>query len=440
MKSLKKSRLKMGRSVVVLGTQWGDEGKGKIVDLLTEQAAVVARFQGGHNAGHTLVIKGEKTVLHLLPSGILRDKVTCIIGNGVVLSMEALITEISRLEERGVSVRPKLKISASCPLILPSHAALDQAREKRLGSEKIGTTGRGIGPAYEDKVARRGIRVGELFNQAHFATRLEEVLEYHNFMLKHYYGVETIDFASTLEKSLALGEQIKPMVSDTIEILHAHRKANDNILFEGAQGSLLDIDHGTYPFVTSSNTTAGGTATGSGYGPLYLDYVLGITKAYTTRVGSGPFPTELFDKTGAHLAAVGKEKGATTGRDRRCGWFDAAAVRLAIRINSVSGICLTKLDVLDGLETIKVCTGYKGVEADASSYLMNMDSYQNLEPVYVELPGWSESTVGIKNLDQLPRNALDYIRYIEKIIEAPVDIISTGPDREETIILRHPFG
>ncbi len=429
----------MGRSVVVLGTQWGDEGKGKIVDLLTEQAAVVARFQGGHNAGHTLVIKGEKTVLHLLPSGILRDNVTCVIGNGVVLSMDALMTEITRLEERGVVVRPKLKISASCPLILPSHAALDQAREKRLGNEKIGTTGRGIGPAYEDKVARRGLRVGELFNEAHFAARLKEVLEYHNFMLANYYGVDTIDFESTLANTLALGEQIRPMVSDTIEILHSHRKANDNILFEGAQGSLLDIDHGTYPFVTSSNTTAGGTATGSGFGPLYLDYVLGITKAYTTRVGSGPFPTELFDDTGVHLATVGKEKGATTGRARRCGWFDAAAVRLAIRINSVSGICLTKLDVLDGLETIKVCTGYKGVDADASSYLMNMDSYQDLEPEYVELPGWSESTVGIKSLDELPANALAYIRYIEKIIEAPVDIISTGPDREETIILRHPF-
>ncbi len=429
----------MGRSVVVLGTQWGDEGKGKIVDLLTEQAAVVARFQGGHNAGHTLVIKGEKTVLHLLPSGILRDNVTCVIGNGVVLSMDALMTEITRLEERGVVVRPKLKISASCPLILPSHAALDQAREKRLGNEKIGTTGRGIGPAYEDKVARRGLRVGELFNEAHFAARLKEVLEYHNFMLANYYGVETIDYESTLANTLALGEQIRPMVSDTIEILHGHRKANDNILFEGAQGSLLDIDHGTYPFVTSSNTTAGGTATGSGFGPLYLDYVLGITKAYTTRVGSGPFPTELFDDTGVHLATVGKEKGATTGRARRCGWFDAAAVRLAIRINSVSGICLTKLDVLDGLETIKVCTGYKGVDADASSYLMNMDSYQDLEPEYVELPGWSESTVGIKSLEQLPANALAYIRYIEKIIEAPVDIISTGPDREETIILRHPF-
>ncbi len=430
----------MGRSVVVLGTQWGDEGKGKIVDLLTEQVAVVARFQGGHNAGHTLVINGEKTVLHLLPSGILRDNVTCVIGNGVVLSMEALINEITRLEERHISVRPKLKISASCPLILPSHAALDQARERRLGSEKIGTTGRGIGPAYEDKVARRGIRVSELFNATHFSTRLKEVMEYHNFMLKNYYGADEVDYELTLEQSLALGEQIKPMVSDTIEILHGHRKADDNILFEGAQGSLLDIDHGTYPYVTSSNTTAGGTATGSGYGPLYLDYVLGITKAYTTRVGSGPFPTELFDSTGKHLAAVGKEKGATTGRDRRCGWFDAAAVRLAIRINSVSGICLTKLDVLDGIETIKVCTGYKGIDPDTSSSLMNMDSYEKLEPVYVELPGWSESTVGVKNLDQLPKNALAYIRYIEKIIEAPVDIISTGPDREETIILRHPFG
>jgi len=429
----------MGRSVVVLGTQWGDEGKGKIVDLLTEQAAVVARFQGGHNAGHTLVIKGEKTVLHLLPSGILRDGVTCVIGNGVVLSMAALISEIEKLEERQISVRPKLKISSACPLILPSHVALDQAREIRLGNEKIGTTGRGIGPAYEDKVARRGIRVGELFNAELFAERLKEVMEYHNFMLKNYYGYDEIDYAKTLAELLQLGEQVKPMVSDTIEILHGHRKAQDNILFEGAQGSLLDIDHGTYPYVTSSNTTAGGTATGSGFGPLYLDYVLGITKAYTTRVGSGPFPTELFDEVGAHLADVGKEKGATTGRARRCGWFDAVAVRLAIRINSVSGICLTKLDVLDGLDTIKVCTGYKGVHFDASSTLMNLDSCQNIEPVYVELPGWKESTFGIKSLDELPENAKAYIRYIEKIIEAPVDIISTGPDREETIVLRHPF-
>lgn len=429
----------MGRSVVVLGTQWGDEGKGKIVDLLTEQAAVVARFQGGHNAGHTLVIRGEKTVLHLLPSGVLRDGVCCVIGNGVVLSMEALLSEITRLEERGIAVRPKLKISASCPLILPTHVALDQAREKRLGSEKIGTTGRGIGPAYEDKVARRGIRIGELFNEEHFSARLKEVMEYHNFLLTNYYGVEALDYDEVLASSLTLGEQLKPMVSDTIEILHGHRKANDNILFEGAQGSLLDIDHGTYPYVTSSNTTAGGTATGSGFGPLYLDYVLGITKAYTTRVGSGPFPTELFDDVGAHLATIGKEKGATTGRDRRCGWFDAAAVRLAIRINSVSGICLTKLDVLDGLETIKVCTGYKGVDSDTSSCLMNLDAYQKLEPIYVELPGWKESTYGAKSLDDLPQNARDYISYIEKAIEAPVDIISTGPDREETIILRHPF-
>ena len=430
----------MGRSVVVLGTQWGDEGKGKIVDLLTEQAAVVARFQGGHNAGHTLVIKGEKTVLHLLPSGILREGVTCVIGNGVVLSMEALMNEIRRLEERQISVRPKLKISASCPLILPSHVALDQAREQRLGNWKIGTTGRGIGPAYEDKVARRGIRVGELSSEQHFTERLKEVLDYHNFMLKNYYGVEAIDYARTLEESLALGAEIRPMVADTIEILHSHRKAGDNIMFEGAQGSLLDIDHGTYPYVTSSNTTAGGTATGSGFGPLYLDYVLGITKAYTTRVGSGPLPTELFDEVGAHLAAVGKEKGATTGRDRRCGWFDAVAVNLSIRINSVSGICLTKLDVLDGLETIKVCVGYKGVAANTSSCLMNFDSYENLEPVYVELPGWKESTFGAKSLDELPENARAYIRFIEETIEAPVDVISTGPDREETIILRHPFG
>ena len=429
----------MGRSVVVLGTQWGDEGKGKIVDLLTEQASVVARFQGGHNAGHTLVIKGEKTVLHLLPSGILRDGVACVIGNGVVLSLAALISEIEKLEERQIAVRPKLKISASCPLILPSHVALDQAREVRLGNEKIGTTGRGIGPAYEDKVARRGIRVAELFNEKLFAERLKEVMEYHNFMLKNYYGADEVDYTSTLAELLRLGELVKPMVADTIEILHSHRKAQDNILFEGAQGSLLDIDHGTYPYVTSSNTTAGGTATGSGFGPLYLDYVLGITKAYTTRVGSGPFPTELFDEVGAHLADVGKEKGATTGRARRCGWFDAAGVRLAIRINSVSGICVTKLDVLDGLETIKVCTGYKGVDLDASSSLMNLDSCQNLEPVYVELPGWKESTFGAKSLADLPENARAYIRYIEQVIEAPVDIISTGPDREETIILRHPF-
>jgi len=429
----------MAKSVVVLGTQWGDEGKGKIVDLLTDQAKVAVRFQGGHNAGHTLVINGKKTILHLLPSGILRESVDCVIGNGVVISLEALLKEIEGLESTGIEVRDRLKISGACPLILPSHIALDQAREFKQGSAKIGTTGRGIGPAYEDKVARRGIRLASILNAEHFASKLAELMEYHNFMLSNYYEVATVDYQETLDQYLQLAERVRPMVVDTIDILHKHRKNADNILFEGAQGSLLDIDHGTYPFVTSSNTTAGGTATGSGFGPLYLDYVLGITKAYTTRVGSGPFPTELFDDIGKHLATVGHEKGATTGRDRRCGWFDACAVKLAMRINSVSGICLTKLDVLDGLDTIKVCTGYAGVGDNTSGSLMDIESYKTLEPIYKELPGWKESTVGAKGLDDLPQNARDYIQYIEKTVEVPVDIISTGPDREETIVLRHPF-
>ncbi|MCB1670595.1 MAG: adenylosuccinate synthase [Gammaproteobacteria bacterium] len=424
----------MGKSVVVLGTQWGDEGKGKIVDLLTDQAKVVVRFQGGHNAGHTLVIEGQKTVLHLLPSGILRVDVDCLIGNGVVLSLNALWEEISELEARGIPVRERLKISGACPLILPTHVALDQARDTRLG-----TTGRGIGPAYEDKAARRGIRLAEALKEEQFTAKLEGLMDYHNFVLEKYYGVSPVDFRQTLEQQLELVVKIRPMVRDTIEILHGHRKQGDNILFEGAQGSLLDIDHGTYPFVTSSNTTAGGTATGSGYGPLYLDYVLGITKAYSTRVGTGPFPTELFDEVGRHLATVGHEKGATTGRDRRCGWFDAAGVRQAIRVNSISGICLTKLDVLDGLETVKVCTGYQGDGDSVSSWLMNVDGGNALQPVYEELPGWQESTVGVRELDQLPENARAYIHFIENIIEAPVDIISTGPDRAETIVLRHPF-
>jgi adenylosuccinate synthase len=429
----------MAKSVVVLGTQWGDEGKGKIVDLLTDQASVAVRFQGGHNAGHTLVINSEKTVLHLLPSGILRDSVTCVIGNGVVLSLDALVKEITALEDKQIFVRDRLRISGACPLILPSHIALDQARELKKGEGKIGTTGRGIGPAYEDKVGRRGIRLAETLNEDRFAEKLKELTEYHNFMLENYYGVEPVDFETTLESQLTLARNLRPLIDDTIDLLHNRRKEGADILFEGAQGSLLDIDHGTYPFVTSSNTTAGGTATGSGYGPLYLDYVLGITKAYTTRVGSGPFPTELFDEVGAHLASVGHEKGATTGRDRRCGWFDAAAVRFAVRINSVSGICLTKLDVLDGLETIRVCVGYKGKGDSASGSLMDIDSYKELEPIYEDLPGWTESTVGAKSLDELPENARAYIRYIESAIEVPVDIISTGPDREETIILRHPF-
>jgi len=429
----------MAKSVVVLGTQWGDEGKGKIVDLLTDQASVAVRFQGGHNAGHTLVINGEKTVLHLLPSGILRESVMCVIGNGVVLSLDALVKEITALEDKQIFVRDRLRISGACPLILPSHIALDQARELKKGEGKIGTTGRGIGPAYEDKVGRRGIRLAETLNEERFAEKLKELTEYHNFMLENYYGVEPVDFETTLVSQLALARNLRPLIDDTIELLHSRRKAGADILFEGAQGSLLDIDHGTYPFVTSSNTTAGGTATGSGYGPLYLDYVLGITKAYTTRVVSGPFPTELFDEVGAHLASVGHEKGATTGRDRRCGWFDAAAVRFAVRINSVSGICLTKLDVLDGLKTIRVCVGYKGQGDSASGSLMDIDSYKALEPIYEDLPGWTESTVGAKSLDELPENARAYIRYIEAAIEVPVDIISTGPDREETIILRHPF-
>ena len=420
----------MAKSVVVLGTQWGDEGKGKIVDLLTDQASVAVRFQGGHNAGHTLVINGEKTVLHLLPSGILRESVMCVIGNGVVLSLDALVKEITALEDKQIFVRDRLRISGACPLILPSHIALDQARELKKGEGKIGTTGRGIGPAYEDKVGRRGIRLAETLNEERFAEKLKELTEYHNFMLENYYGVEPVDFETTLVSQLALARNLRPLIDDTIELLHSRRKAGADILFEGAQGSLLDIDHGTYPFVTSSNTTAGGTATGSGYGPLYLDYVLGITKAYTTRVGSGPFPTELFDEVGAHLASVGHEKGATTGRDRRCGWFDAAAVRFAVRINSVSGICLTKLDVLDGLKTIRVCVGYKGQGDSASGSLMDIDSYKALEPIYEDLPGWTESTVGAKSLDELPENARAYIRYIEAAIEVPVDIISTGPDRK----------
>lgn len=430
----------MSKNVVVLGTQWGDEGKGKIVDLLTEQASAVVRFQGGHNAGHTLVIGGEKTVLHVIPSGILRDGVQCLIGNGVVLSPEALLKEIHELEARGVPVRDRLVISAACPLILPYHVALDQAREQRRGENKIGTTGRGIGPAYEDKVARRGLRLGDLRNPARFEKILREVLEYHNHALVHYYGVEALDADEVLAKAMAEGEQLLPMMADVTSILHAHRETQAHILFEGAQGSLLDIDHGTYPYVTSSNTTAGGTATGSGFGPLYLDYVLGITKAYTTRVGSGPFPTELFDETGARLAERGHEFGATTGRPRRCGWFDAVALRTAVNINSVSGLCLTKLDVLDGLDDISICVGYQDADGNAANNPIDAEDYEALTPVYETVPGWQESTVGAKRVEDLPAAALDYIRRIEALVGAPIDIISTGPDREETIVLRHPFG
>ncbi len=429
----------MSKNVVILGTQWGDEGKGKIVDLLTDQASAVVRFQGGHNAGHTLVIDGEKTVLHLIPSGVLHEHIQCLIGNGVVLSPDALLKEIAELEAKGVPVRDRLRISPACPLILPYHVALDQAREAKRGNAKIGTTGRGIGPAYEDKAARRGLRLGDLQDKQRFARKLKDVMEYHNFMLQNYYLVEPVSYDRVLEDTLAMAEQILPMVADVSATLHQCRENNLSIMFEGAQGSLLDIDHGTYPYVTSSNTTAGGTATGSGFGPLYLDYVLGITKAYTTRVGSGPFPTELFDEVGAHLAKKGHEFGATTGRPRRCGWFDAVALRNAVNINSISGICLTKLDVLDGLETIKICVGYTCKDGKPVPNPVDSEDYEALVPVYRDVPGWSESTLGAKTLEELPQAARDYIETIEQAVGAPVDIISTGPDRLETIVLRHPF-
>jgi len=428
----------MGKNVVILGTQWGDEGKGKIVDLLTDQAAVVVRFQGGHNAGHTLVIDGKKTVLHLIPSGILRENVLCLIGNGVVLSPDALLTEMAKLEQQGVPVRERLRLSPACPLILPYHAALDQAREIARGDAKIGTTGRGIGPAYEDKVARRSVRLGDLMHPQRFATKLREVMDYHNFVLTNYFKVAPIDYQQTLDTALAQGEQLRELVVDVTATLHQYRRDGANILFEGAQGSMLDIDLGTYPYVTSSNTTAGGTATGSGFGPLYLDYVLGITKAYATRVGAGPFPTELFDDVGAGLAKRGHEFGSTTGRPRRCGWFDAVALRHAVQVNSVSGLCLTKLDVLDGVDTIRICVGYRDV---AGNTVVPIDSedYDTVCPVYEEIPGWSESTLGAKTLAELPENARRYIKRVEELVGAPIDIISTGPDRNETIVLRHSF-
>ncbi|MCL6271983.1 adenylosuccinate synthase [Sansalvadorimonas sp. 2012CJ34-2] len=429
----------MGKNVVILGTQWGDEGKGKVVDLLTDQANAVVRYQGGHNAGHTLVIDGEKTVLHLIPSGILRENVTCYIGNGVVLAPDALLKEMAELEERGVPVRDRLRLSPACPLILPYHVALDQARELARGKAKIGTTGRGIGPAYEDKVARRGLRLSDLLHPERFAKKLKEVMEYHNFALENFYKVEPVNYEETLELALEWGRQITPMIDRVTDKLHEMREAGDDLLFEGAQGSLLDIDHGTYPFVTSSNTTAGGVATGSGVGPLYLDYVLGITKAYTTRVGSGPFPTELFDEVGKHLGEKGNEFGATTGRERRCGWLDAVALRQSIRINSVSGICLTKLDVLDGLETINICTGYKNAVGEDIVTPNDAEEWEEIQPVYEEVPGWTESTFGARSIEDLPEAARAYIKRVEKVVGAPVDIISTGPDRNETIILRHPF-
>jgi len=429
----------MGKNVVVIGMQWGDEGKGKIVDLLTDKAAAVARFQGGHNAGHTLVISGKKTVLHLIPSGILRDGVLCLIGNGVVVSLDALISEAQELIDNGVPVFERLRISPGCPLILPSHVALDIAREKARGSSAIGTTGRGIGPAYEDKVSRRALKVSDLFVREKFAAKLGEVLDYHNFLLQNYFKTKPVDFARTLDEALQTAETIAPITVDVTQVLQDLADDGKNILFEGAQGAFLDIDHGTYPYVTSSNTGAAAASTGTGIGPLNLDYILGIVKAYTTRVGAGPFPTELFDEMGEHLGTVGAEFGATTGRPRRCGWFDAVALRRSIVNSSVSGLCVTKLDVLDGLETVRICVGYE-IDGDPIAGLpVLVDRFADCQPVYEELPGWSGSTVGATANSDLPANAQKYLARIEELVAVPIDIISTGPDREQTIVLRHPF-
>jgi adenylosuccinate synthase len=429
----------MASNVVVIGTQWGDEGKGKVVDWLTDHAQGVVRFQGGHNAGHTLVIGGKKTVLHLIPSGILRSGVRCYIGNGVVVSPQALLAELETLEQAGIEVQGRLAISEACPLILPYHAALDQAREAAKGEGKIGTTGRGIGPAYEDKVARRAIRLQDLFHRERFAAKLGEVLDYHNFVLKNFFNAPAVDFQKTLDETLALAERMRPMMADVPRMLFEAGKRGENLLFEGAQGTLLDVDHGTYPFVTSSNCVAGAASAGSGVGPQALHYVLGITKAYTTRVGGGPFPTELYDDVGKHLASRGNEFGATTGRARRCGWFDGAALKRSIQINGVSGLCVTKLDVLDGVETLQVGVGYRVGGKTLDILPAGADALKDCEPIYEEIPGWTESTVGIKRFDDLPNNARNYLKRIEATCKVPIDLISTGPDREETIVLRHPF-
>lgn len=429
------------KNVVVVGTQWGDEGKGKIVDWLTDHAQGVVRFQGGHNAGHTLVINGKKTALQLIPSGIMRAGVACYIGNGVVLSVPDLLREIDKLQAVGVEVASRLKVSEACPIILPYHTALDAAREIARGNSKIGTTGKGIGPAYEDKVARRAIRVADLMSESRFAEKLRENLDYHNFVLTQYLKADSVDYQKTLDDALSTVPRLAPMVADVSSALYAAYKAGGNLLFEGAQGSLLDVDHGTYPFVTSSNCVAGNAAAGAGVGPNMLHYVLGITKAYTTRVGSGPFPSELptDQGVGEHLSRIGHEFGTVTGRARRCGWFDAALLRRSMQINGVSGICLTKLDVLDGLESLRLCTGYQLDGKIVDIFPVGAEDAARCVPIYEEISGWSESTVGAKSIDALPANARRYIKRIEELVDVPIDMISTGPDREETIVLRHPF-
>lgn len=431
----------MAKNVVVVGTQWGDEGKGKIVDWLTEHAQGVVRFQGGHNAGHTLVINGQSTALQLIPSGIMRPDVTCFIGNGVVLSVPDLLREIDKLEEIGVEVASRLKVSEACPVILPYHVALDLAREEKRGDAKIGTTGKGIGPAYEDKVSRRAIRVADLLNPKRFAEKLRENLELHNHVLVNYLDVEAVDYQKTLDDALASAERLRPMVVDVSSEIHEAYRNGANILFEGAQGSMLDVDHGTYPFVTSSNCVAGNAAAGSGVGPNMLHYILGITKAYTTRVGSGPFPSELpmEEGVGKHLATKGMEFGTVTGRARRCGWFDAALLKRSVQINGVSGICLTKLDVMDGIETIKLCVGYMLDGKQIDIFPVGAEDAARCEPIYEEMPGWSENTLGVQSFEALPANAQAYIKRVEELINVPIDMVSTGPDREETLVLRHPF-
>ena len=429
----------MSKNIVVIGTQWGDEGKGKIVDWLAESAHGVVRFQGGHNAGHTLWVNGKKTILRLIPSGIMHPSVTCYIGNGVVLSPEALLKEISELEAAGLDVRSRLKISEACPLILPYHVALDQAREARRGDAKIGTTGRGIGPAYEDKVARRALRVQDLFDPVGFRAKVEEVLDLHNFVLTQYLGAQAVSIDEVVDQAMALAPAIAPMVADVSSALFAVQQAGNNLLFEGAQGALLDVDHGTYPYVTSSNCIAGAAAAGAGVGPQTLNYVLGITKAYATRVGSGPFPTELLDETGARLASVGKEFGSVTGRPRRCGWFDGAALKRSVRLNGISGLCITKLDVLDGLPVLKMGVGYEldGKPIDVLPY--GAAAVARAKPMLEEMPGWTESTVGVTQFDKLPANAQRYLTRMSEVCGVPIDMVSTGPDRNETIMLRHPF-
>jgi adenylosuccinate synthase len=429
----------VGRNVVVIGTQWGDEGKGAVVDVLADRAQAVVRFQGGHNAGHTLVIGDTKTVLHLIPSGILRDGVYCLIGNGVVVSLEALCHEMDELIARGVPVEERLRVSPACPVIVGSHALLDRAREHASGAAAIGTTGRGIGPAYEDKIARRAIRVADLFSPAELAVKLERLLDLHNFLLERYYQTEGADYRRELDTLLSLGERVKPLVVDVTEVIRDLQGRGRNLLFEGAQGAMLDVDLGTYPYVTSSNTTIGGAATGTGVGPGTFDYALGIVKAYTTRVGAGPFPTELHDDVGRLLGKVGNEFGATTGRPRRCGWFDAVMLRRVVYTNSLAGLCLTKLDVLDGLPEIKICVGYRLDGELLRTPPLLIDRFGECEPVYEVVPGWREPTCDATSLAALPAAAQAYVGRLEELAGVPIDIVSTGPSRDAVIVRRHPF-